>query len=136
MGLDTSHDCWSGAYPSFLRWRNTLAEAAGFGMEKTDFGAPIYALDWEQFSSDNLNGDWEKSIHIRDPLLYLLAHADCEGHIKPEQATPLADRLEELLPHLDDSDRAFRTGSCKVTTEKFIAGLREAVKENENVEFY
>lgn len=29
MGLDTSHDCWHGAYSAFNRWREGIAKAAG-----------------------------------------------------------------------------------------------------------
>ena len=29
MGLDTSHDCWHGAYSAFNRWRCAIAKAAG-----------------------------------------------------------------------------------------------------------
>ena len=29
MGLDTTHDCWHGAYSAFMRWRQKLAEVAG-----------------------------------------------------------------------------------------------------------
>jgi hypothetical protein len=30
MGLDTTHDCWHGAYSAFMRWRRKLAEVAGY----------------------------------------------------------------------------------------------------------
>ena len=30
MGLDTTHDCFHGAYSAFSRWRNAVAEAAGY----------------------------------------------------------------------------------------------------------
>lgn len=29
MGLDTTHDCWHGAYSGFMRWRIGVAKAAG-----------------------------------------------------------------------------------------------------------
>lgn len=29
MGIDTSHDCWHGAYSAFMRWRQEIARAAG-----------------------------------------------------------------------------------------------------------
>ncbi len=29
MGLDTSHDCWHGAYSAFMRFRTEVAKAAG-----------------------------------------------------------------------------------------------------------
>jgi hypothetical protein len=29
MGLDTTHNCWHGAYSAFMRWRQEIAKAAG-----------------------------------------------------------------------------------------------------------
>lgn len=33
MGLDTSHDCWHGAYSAFMRWRRAVAKAAGIPLD-------------------------------------------------------------------------------------------------------
>lgn len=33
MGLDTSHDCWHGAYSAFNRWREAVAKAAGIPLQ-------------------------------------------------------------------------------------------------------
>lgn len=30
MGLGTTHGCWHGAYSAFMRWRQMIAEVAGF----------------------------------------------------------------------------------------------------------
>lgn len=37
-----------------------------------------------------------------DPLFVLLHHSDCEGEIAPQDCGPIADRLESLLPLLED----------------------------------
>ncbi len=76
-----------------------------------------------------------------DPLIVLFAHSDCEGIIKPEQAAPLADALEALLPKLTEEaapgfGHIHRRGGIKGCTEKFIAGLRTAVAANEPVDFH
>ena len=73
----------------------------------------------------NLTGAVGAYVGLLDPLMYLLIHSDCDGVIKPEHGAPLADRLEELLPFVEDKQR----------TEQFIAGLREAAQADEDVEF-
>lgn len=125
MGLDCSHDAWSAAYSAFYRWRLAVAEAAGY---KTGIGmnGTHYILDWENIPEGALMGEWEET--PEDPLVVLLAHSDCDGHIHPEQAKPLADRLEELLPKLD-SDWHPRT-------DQFITGLCEASAANETLLFH
>jgi hypothetical protein len=138
MGLDTTHDCWIGAYSAFSRWRSELARAAGYRMLEPVLGVPDYDLPWEQFELKNYQGEWD-SPPGDDPLLYLLVHSDCDGLIHPEQARHIADRLEQLLPLLDDDESAaigHIRPHMRGKTETFIDGLREAVKAGEDVEFY
>jgi hypothetical protein len=91
---------------------------------------PTILIDWGHITDANLNGVWDSV--PSDPLIYLIAHQDCEGVIAPAQAATLADRLEQLLPLLKDEgyDRT------KERTQAFIDGLRLAVAANENVEFH
>jgi len=124
MGLDTTHDCWSGAYSSFNRWRTKLAEVAGFGALR----------EYEGFTD---NGKpWPKD----DPLTILLHHSDCEGSIKWEDCSALADALEGLMPALnrdaasDGYGGVFDTHAQKA--QKFIDGLRKAHELKEDVEFH
>jgi len=37
MGLDLTHGCWHGAYSAFMRWRQKIAELAGY--------PPLMAMD-------------------------------------------------------------------------------------------
>ena len=41
MGLDTTHDCWHGAYLAFSRWRDQLAEVAGYTFHKDAHGRQL-----------------------------------------------------------------------------------------------
>lgn len=140
MGLDASTESgvelWRGAYSAFTRWRNQLAEAAGYTVAPGPgpYRIPGPALDWDNLTEANGAGDWETT--PADPLLVLLAHSDCDGHILPAQAGPLADRLTELLPLLPAGTGGGHIGDWRVTTQTFIDGLRAAAEAGERVEFY
>ena len=137
MGLDTSHDAWHGAYSAFTRWRHTIAEAAGYAVwdvvDDDGTKVPTIMLDWGHVTKDNLFGKWGKT--PADPLVVLFAHSDCEGEIFPEQATPLADKLEGLLPELT-GDFGGHIGDIRAKTEQFIQGLRDAASANEPLDFH
>lgn len=147
MGLDTTHNCWHGAYSAFNRWRDRLAEAAGIEVEPYRyengimFGGP--RLDWRSIERKigyDLNGKWDE-IPVRhdgipDPLIILLAHSDCEGELQTEFLDSLADRLEELLPLVEHEDGGGHIGNYGDTTRKFIKGLRLAFKRGEKVSFH
>lgn len=143
MGLDVSHDCFQGAYSSFSRWRNEVAKAAGFATAQVQFRGESYGketvlCEWHQFTDKRCFGEWDKN---PDNILYVLFfHSDCEGVIKPAQGLPLADALEELLPKLREMGKGEghikSRGGYEETTIKFIAGLRDAAKAGEDVEFF
>ena len=120
MGLDTTHDCWHGPYSSFMRWREKLAAAAGL--------PPL-----REFEGYTDIPKWKWSMLYADPLVALLNHSDCEGEIGVEYLLPLAARLEELAPALAD-DPIFP--SDRKHALKFAAGLREAARKGEAVEFH
>ena len=116
MGLDTTHDCWHRSYSSFHGWRKAVCLAAGLGDldERDGFAdAGVAGLPWTE----------------DDPLIALLDHSDCEGQIDAEDCGPLADRLEALLPELTAEPWH------QEATEQFIAGLRQAAVEGEDVIF-
>ncbi len=134
MGLDTTHNCWHGAYSSFMRWRIKLCEVSGYGN--------IFDYDyfWEndtRISKAKKPRPWPEN---NDILIELLTHSDCDGEILSEKCGSLADRLEQLLPALkvcDISNEA--SGYCdrfSDITNDFIKGLRLAFKKKENVEFH
>lgn len=137
MGLDTTHDCWHGPYSSFGAWRLKLSQLAGHKkrVDVVDIlgkphEIPTTDLDYDRFDPKNFDGDWDKI--PADPLLILIVHSDCEGHINPEHALPLAERLEELLPMLDPVEDVYYIAK----TEQFIDGLRDAAAKNEVVGFH
>lgn len=158
MGLDTTHDCWHGAYSAFSRWREQLAVAAGYtfsidpgetltlggsGMKVAPANRSIVNIDWgniEKTIGRDLMGVWPR-MPVRpdgtpDPLIVLLAHSDCEGEIQADFCAPLADRLTELLPALEGLDGGGHIGSFVEKTQTFIDGLREAAAAGEAVGFH
>lgn len=142
MGLDTTHDCWHGAYTAFNRWRSKLAEVAGYTESRNPDGTTHIDLDWGNIQSvigDDLFGRWSR-IPVRpdgtpDALIILLAHQDCEGTLQSEFCGALADRLEDLLPKLEGQDGGGHVGMYADSTVRFIAGLRRAAAAGEDVEF-
>lgn len=137
MGLDTSHDCWHGAYSAFMRWRNAVAEAAGYTFSRGDRGyLYVDQVNWDAIEEKNYSGEWDRI--PEDPLIILIAHSDCDGEIKPEHAGLLADRLEQLLPKMPDDDGTGHISryGWRGTTQRFIDGLREAAALGEPVDFH
>jgi hypothetical protein len=140
VGLDTTHDCWHGAYSAFSRWREALAQAAGYELKLIKYpdgfsANEVQCVNWEAITEENLAGRWDRT--PEEPLVVLFAHSDCEGAIYPAQAGPLADRLENLLPKLTEmGDGVGHIGYYEAKTRAFIDGLRAAVKSNEPVEFH
>ena len=124
MGLDTTHDCWHGAYSAFSRWRVEIARVAGM--------PPLEMM--EGFIHDGQQGiKWE--ILKPDVLHVLLNHSDCDGHISWRNTKKLADRLAELLPLLE-GDGGGHIGSYREKTQIFIDGLLAAHEAHERVEFH
>jgi hypothetical protein len=134
MGLDVSHDCWSGAYSRFYRFRNALAEAAGLPVREREESAPSYWRDeWEDLPGEQIMdvvmGKWNRL--PEDPLLVLLIHSDCDGIIPAEAAPFLAGRLEQLAPSLAETDH----DQHRTRALQFAAGLLVAAEAGEDVEF-
>ena len=134
MGLDTSHECWHGGYIGFGVWRTELARAAGYKIHEKRIGEPDYELPWDMFEAKNYQGDWD-SPPGDDPLLFLLAHSDCDGVIHPEQGIHIAARLEQLLPLIRESNPGRDIEWMREKTQLFIDGLRKAHAAGEDVVF-
>jgi len=148
MGLDTTHDAWHGAYSAFNRWRNAVAEAAGYriitpprynepGFDPAFAGiGPYVDIDWDAVADKNYKGEWD-TVPGDDPLIYLIVHSDCDGVIHPEQGRHLALRLRELLPKLpENGDGHLARYGVRGSTERFILGLDAAVTAGEDLEFH
>lgn len=144
MGLDLTHNCWSGSYPAFNRWRDKLGEVAGYTFHKSPDGFGYSPdIDWgniENIIGHDLDGKWP-NIPVRpdgtpDPLIILMAHSDCGGYLQTEYLDALANRLEDLLPKLENLDDGGHIGSYTDKTQTFIKGLRLAAKCGERVGFH
>lgn len=123
MGLDTTHNCWHGAYTAFHRWRVEIARVAGINLEAMEG----FVHEYQQGTK------WET---LKPDVLYvLLNHSDCDGYISWRYTKKLADRLTELLPLLE-GDGGGHIGSYKEKTQIFIDGLLAAYKAHERVEFH
>lgn len=133
----------------FARWREGVAAAAGFpplmlmdgfypGVTETAVVAQYCGIDLE-----GLPIPW--AVLRDDPLVVLLSHSDCDGEIAVKDCDPLADRLEEIVPILEARDadatnishhrRGMYDGYAPAA-RRFAAGLREAAKANEPVDFH
>lgn len=133
MGLDTTHDAWSGAYSAFNRFRERIAEVAGYRQQWVGNGFQVDDAENTTESGGIYAGNWKKP--PADPILILLLHSDCDGKIEPDHCRLLADRLEGLLPNLHGNGGG-HLGDFKAKTEQFIKGLREAAAANEPLEFH
>lgn len=143
MGLDTSHGCWHGAYSAFTRWRNKLAEIAGYEVcdnqypDGSTWPGPRVVADADKsgrFTYENFQGDWD--VPPDDPLMILLAHSDWDGHIEPVHAGFLAERLERLIPLLPAEPALGHIGDWRCKTQAFVDGLRAAAEAGERVDFH
>lgn len=139
MGLTATTESgatlWDGPYGGFMNWRNTIALAAGYSIEEDTseegITLPCPVLDWDSITSDNMQGDWESI--PEDPLVILLAHHDHEGHLYPEHAALIADRLEAVAPGLKHIRHDMYW--METRTQKAIAALRSAARDHEVMKF-
>jgi len=158
MGLDTSHNAWSGAYSAFHRWRQKIAEVAGlpplelmdgfYGPLSTKNGPPTlyhgmetnrpaWGPDSRPFLAhidDRLPISWDAL--KPSPLHELLSHSDCDGEIAAGLCGPIADALEALIPLLPETADGGHIGDWREKTAKFVAGLRAAAAEGEPLDFH
>ena len=148
MGLDCSHDAWSGGYGAFHVWRSKIAEVAGLPplelMEgfynRLDSRSDVPSLYFGQTADV-----WEEKAKALDdllpiswgclepsPLHKLLFHSDCDGDISAENCESIAEELEKLLPDLPEDGPRWK---WRKMTERFAKGLRAASEAGEPLEF-
>ena len=132
MGLDVSHDAFSGAYSAFNRLRQVIAKSFGGSF-------PPH----EDKSLDEEAWYWGPG---HDPattpgLAEFMRHSDCDGEISPEACANIADELEVLLPKIAEvapaelSGHIARDGGYVEAVKRFMAGCRRAAEANEPLEF-
>jgi hypothetical protein len=153
MGLDTSHDCFSGACSTFHSLRVEWAKALKIppldlmeGFYSSNINVmpnPFWFLSLPENKErlellkyqvlDYLPIKWEAL--KPNPIYKLLCHSDCDGEIKADDCLPIAESLEKILPKLKDGYNG-HIWDCKEATQKWIDGLKSASKNKENVEFH
>lgn len=137
MGLDCSHDAFSGAYSAFNSFRKTVCRAFGgsfppHGRTGLDDSLIYFAFD---DSGKPVNTD------VPDGIIAFLTHSDCDGALSPAECAKVADDLEKLLPAIEKmtgtpwSGHVERGGGYVAVTKQFIAGCRAAHAANEPLEF-
>lgn len=130
MGLDTTHNCYHGAYGSFARFRNAIQDAAGDlpFLDATGEFSYSYHIVGKTYPARCYYGWWDAEFPYDDVLEVLFVHADCEGYIFPRDGEDLANRLEGFIEKVDPEEQP--------SVRQFINGLRRAAAENEIVRFY
>jgi len=123
MGLDTSHNCWHGAYSSFNSFRIKLAK---------EIGIELYEM--EGFTS---NGKpWSEVDHGIVPLLF---HSDCDGVLTVEECKRVAEGLTQIIDKLPDpvypNDVHEKHYGLRGRAIQFRDGCLKAIKKNEPVTF-
>ena len=124
MGLDMSHDCWSGGCTSFYRFRTLIAMLAGMPSLGSMEGYCGYAaIRWDSLKPDVLHE--------------LLNHSDCDGDIQWERCSDLADRLEEIKGAVDETVTDPEDGMPDFIgkLDMMIKGLMSAYECKENILF-
>lgn len=144
MGLDVSHDAFSGAYSAFNRFRQIVAKAMGGSYPPHP--KPLVCSDGDIIiEPDNsrfyVPFSWSEFQEKKPGLSAFLLSNDCEGEFSPELCKHMADELEELLPNIEKLDdggagHIERDGGFVAVTKKYIEGCRLAHSLNENLEYY
>lgn len=149
MGLDCSHDAFSGAYSAFNRFRQTVARAMGgsfpphyvYGPDNKPIPDGEYSLKRDTSKNEEAWYWGEGYGHETHPgLAEFMRHSDCDGEILPEMCAKVADELEALLPDIErvappDGGHIGRDGGYVAVTKRFIDGCRAAAAAGEPLTF-
>lgn len=87
MGLDTTHDAYSGEYSSFNHFRRWLGKQIGIDLN-----------EYIGYSSDTATKNLADIDHL---LMDLFNHSDCDGELTPEQCKLIAEGLQEIINKID-----------------------------------
>lgn len=118
MGLNTTHNCWNGAYSSFNRFRYSLARQID--------------IDLNEYYGYGFGGTKDLST-IDHELMPLFNHSDCDGILTPSECKQIAIGLDKVLENFkEDLNAPFY---FKESIIQFRDGCLEAYANNENVEF-
>ena len=130
MGLNCTHGFFDGSYGSFTNLKVQVAQAAGYPIRKAGGlygGYDIVDIDYQAYPKDVQYGHWDNG-NPDDILMVLFMHSDCEGCIHPQQGALLANRLEVLVPLVDEE--------WQERVEEMVSGLREAAAWRQDIIFH
>ena len=91
MGLDCSHDAFSGAYSAFNRFRQAISKVTGgsFPPHKDE-------------SLDDTQIYWDEDFPKTNPgLKVFLMHSDCDGSLTYKECRLIANEMEAILDKLE-----------------------------------
>ncbi len=118
MGLDTTHNCWHGAYSSFNRFRYSLAKQIGIDLDEYAGYGSKDSKDLETIEHD---------------IMPLLNHSDCDGELSVEESKRIEKGLWNILENFDSKIEADQNFKEKII--QFRSGLLDAIERNEVVIF-
>jgi hypothetical protein len=119
MGLDTSHNCWSGPYSSFNRFRFSLGHQIGIDLK-----------DYQGYGGGGSKFLYE----IEHDIMPLINHSDCEGKLTVKEAKRVAKGLTNILDNFNDEIEADYNFKERIT--QFRDGCLDAVKQRQIVRFH
>lgn len=120
MGLDVSHDAFSGAYSAFNRFRQIVAKAWGGSYPPHD--DKTLDREWVYLPDGGGNGE-------HPGLVAFLSSSDCDGEFSPKVAGMIADEMEALLPRIKELD----DGGYYAVAVKYIKGCRLAKSKRQKL---
>lgn len=141
MGLDVTHDAFSGAYSAFNRFRQVVAKAAGcsYPNHTEDFVSgdetiPLAELDQGRYYTPS-------GFNKTNPgLTAFFVSNDCEGTFSPKVCKQMADEMEAVLHGIDaqgsDWGHIERDGGFGAVARKYITGCRLAHSLKEKMVYH
>jgi hypothetical protein len=112
MGLDFTHSDAHWSYSGFHRFRTRLAKEIGITLDTMEFFGGTTSFDY-----------------VKDDIVPLLIHSDCDEDLTPEECAMIAPRLRALIDKWDDDDYD------KIHATFLAEGMEDAASENEVLEF-
>ena len=143
MGLGFSEGDARWAYSGFMRFREKLATEIGIclplmdGYWSIEFSRSTVELTKRMVGSKVMDENFYwlpkeplKWDNIKDPIVKLLRHSDCEGHLTYGECKKIAPRLRELIKDWNEND--YDMAQATLLAE----GMDICVKEKKSLMFY
>lgn len=112
MGLDFSHGDAYWSYGGFMRFRAKLAKTLGYSV-------PL----------STMYDDGSYMCMQKEPIFPLINHSDCDGDLTVEEMQQVLPQLKNIINTWDDDDYEKPRGL------RFVTSIKEAIDENEPLEF-